>query len=666
MKLYKRNSFWLAVIIPFIFALFPMKVRAEAVLVPDEIRRLGDYKVEIYHINNYGDSSLMAPGTYRHLRMRKIYDLLGAEKITASIGGGFRQTCCEKRGEYANYDVFLEMDDVKDEPDVPHRREINFDPPMTGQHVVTNVIQFKPPIACAYCGGYPVIICNSDDVTIYKRLPVIMKQPSAAECEAGGKVKFSVEAVEAATYKWQKNVGGNYVNLEDGVGSNGCSILGSATATLSLDNLSVADSNTEYRCVMNTSDGYMNESAAALLTVNSPAVPTQNPSAVPTQNPPVTPTQNPPVPTAGPEVVPTDIPTVIPTTNPTQIPTQVPTVIPTQGPMVVPTQSPSVTPTQAPSGIPTSSPTTAPTKVPTQVPSVTPVQPKNETIVTPTVKPTAVPTTGPPSASSSSSKGTSEQKDKKEEKSSSSMSGSSGTIPVIPADDPKGRSKDPNKKDTTDGKKDDTNGKTSAQGGKDKGKPTGATSKQYQSSSSIDGVRRVTKDGVVYVCDEDKEYAGYIGKDGEYTESETVLMEDYYDEPGIVEGYSKSAVKGGSGLSKPVLYCIIAAGSLLGIAFIIFILFFGVIVEGECEDKDEVFDFCFVRIVYRKGGNWCINLSEAFEDNAVVRLRFGVLFSSLFKEWEIIGYSKGTYEGEVTELIIPKLLMYRRKIRRKL
>lgn len=666
MKIFKRNIIWLAIIIPFFLTLFPMNVRAEAPLVPDEIKKLGNYKVEIYHIMNRGDSSLMQPGAYRHLRTRKIYDLLGAEKITASIGGGYYERCCDKRGEYANYDVFLEMDDVKDEPDGPHRREIYLEPPMTGQHVVTNVIQFKPPIACPYCGGYPIIICYSEDLMIYKRFPVIMKQPSNAECEAGGKVQLSVEAIEAAVYKWQKNVGGNYVNLEDGIDSSGCSVSGTSTATLSLDNLSLTDNNSEYRCVLNTTDGYMNESAAAVLRVTSPAVPTQNPSVTPTQNPSVTPTQNPPVPTTGPEVVPTDIPTVIPTTSPTQIPTaeptQIPSMIPTQVPSTAPTQVPEYTPTKVPSAIPTA----APTKVPDQMPSGTPSKPKTELIVTPILQPSVAPTTGPPSASSSSSKGTSDKKDKKDDKPSSSINGSSGIIPVIPADDSKGKSSVPNRKDTDDGKKDDNNKKTGGQGNRDKSKPVGATSKQYTRSSSIDGVRRVTKDGVVYVCDEDYEYAGYIGKDGEYKESETVLMEDYYDEPGIVDGYSKSAVKEESKLSKPLLYCIIAAGSLLGIALIIFILFFGVVVEGECEDKDEVFDFCFVRIVYRKGGNWCINLSEAFEENAVVRLRFGVLFSSLFKEWEIIGYSKGTYEGEVTELIIPKLLMYRKKIRRKL
>lgn len=675
-------------------------VKAIEVSEPDEIRRYGDYKGEVYYYNNQGTSEMMSPDTYRNLRRIKRIDLTGAEKITATISGNVYRACCDKRGEYQNYNVYIAIDTDESNLTTPQIKEI--DPPLTGTHLVTSLVRFKAAEPCYHCGGIPVTFCANKELVVYKRLPVIVKQPSAVTCDVGGKVQFNVEAKDAVSYVWKKRVGDSYVNLMDGENYGGSIVTGARTPTLSIENVIYEDNSSEYKCEMKTADGYMNETVAAVLSVNAiietppsdpgntpgsgegtTAEPTVIPTVIPTAVPTVEPTAVPTVePTAVPTVEPTVTPTVMPPANPTSVPTVSPSVAPTVIPTVKPSETPHVVPTDSPRVNPTVQPTASPTKQPTKSPATSPTAAptkrpssdanKDGTLV-PNLKPTAKPTYGPPSASSSSSTGISDDKNnpaqngKTNDKSSSAIAnGVKNVIPVIPADDTKNQKKNTGNQNESGSAQAGSNGPKSAKSVSDARKPKGATGRESGSSSQMQKVRTVTKDGIVYVYDDEGEDPKYIGSAEEYKESENVVLDDYYDDPGYIEGHEKNAQKSEAKLSGPLLYVVVSLSSLLGIAIIIFVLFFGVIVEGECEDKDEVFDFCFIRVVYRKDGKWCINLSEVFEENAVVRLKFGILFSVIFKEWEIQGCTTGTYEGEITELIEQKMLMYRRKIRRKL
>ena len=85
---------------------------------------------------------------------------------------------------------------------------------------------------------------------------------------------------------------------------------------------------------------------------------------------------------------------------------------------------------------------------------------------------------------------------------------------------------------------------------------------------------------------------------------------------------------------------------------------------GEAEEHDEVFELCSIRLMKRRGGNWCVNLGNAFDDNAVVKLRIGILFAVVFDGWDITGDVKGIYEGEIVSQAEQNMMLHRRNIRR--
>ena len=65
-------------------------------------------------------------------------------------------------------------------------------------------------------------------------------------------------------------------------------------------------------------------------------------------------------------------------------------------------------------------------------------------------------------------------------------------------------------------------------------------------------------------------------------------------------------------------------------------------------------------------GKWCLNLGTAFDDNAVLKLRVGLLFAVIFEEWDMTGEVYGMYEGEITAAVEQGMLLYRKNIRRSL
>ena len=102
-----------------------------------------------------------------------------------------------------------------------------------------------------------------------------------------------------------------------------------------------------------------------------------------------------------------------------------------------------------------------------------------------------------------------------------------------------------------------------------------------------------------------------------------------------------------------------AGGNLCGVTALVF-RNEPVVWEGYTPDEVDA-----VRIMLRREGNWYINLSSLFDDNAVVKLRIGILFARIFDGWELTGDTKGVYEGTVTGLICQNMEMHRKDIRRK-
>ena len=66
----------------------------------------------------------------------------------------------------------------------------------------------------------------------------------------------------------------------------------------------------------------------------------------------------------------------------------------------------------------------------------------------------------------------------------------------------------------------------------------------------------------------------------------------------------------------------------------------------------------------RHEGNWSVRLGEAFDENAVLKLRIGLLFAVIFEDWELTGEVTGMYEGTITGQIRQGMQMLRRNIRR--
>ena len=174
------------------------------------------------------------------------------------------------------------------------------------------------------------------------------------------------------------------------------------------------------------------------------------------------------------------------------------------------------------------------------------------------------------------------------------------------------------------------------------------------------------KNGVLYIVDDD---TGPVGTDRDLPDGE-VVTEDVEAE----EAYSASDLAIDEELKQKSLekgffdtlpgFLVIGAIALLLLLLALFFLFFGVIVSGEVEEHDEVFELCALRIMMRHDGNWCVNLGSAFDDNAVLKLRIGLLFAVIFAGWDLIGKTAGLYEGEVKGQVEQGMLLYRKNIRR--
>lgn len=192
------------------------------------------------------------------------------------------------------------------------------------------------------------------------------------------------------------------------------------------------------------------------------------------------------------------------------------------------------------------------------------------------------------------------------------------------------------------------------------------------SSSATKSNRRpsanyVMKNGVLYIVDDEDASADVTKEEGgKDNETEVTEVESEYSANDLaIEGdlYSTEIEKGF--WTTPTGWAVIVILALLMLTLLLFILFFGVVVCGEVEEHDEVFELCGIRFMRWHDKEWHVNLGCAFDENAVLKLHTGLLFAAIFGEWDITGDSKGLYEGSVSAPCGRGMLLYRKNIRRK-
>ena len=180
------------------------------------------------------------------------------------------------------------------------------------------------------------------------------------------------------------------------------------------------------------------------------------------------------------------------------------------------------------------------------------------------------------------------------------------------------------------------------------------------------GANYIMKNGVLYLVDDE---APSIGTTGEKESSPAEIEEEeteneYMAEDLAIDGNIQSAELDNGFWSTVWGRILIIAIAVLLLLLALFILFFGVVVCGEVEEHDEVFELCSIRLMKWYEGSWHVNLGCAFDENAVLKLHIGVLFAVIFAGWDITGKTKGLYEGEVTSPAEGGMLMHRKNIRR--
>ncbi len=172
------------------------------------------------------------------------------------------------------------------------------------------------------------------------------------------------------------------------------------------------------------------------------------------------------------------------------------------------------------------------------------------------------------------------------------------------------------------------------------------------------------KNGILYVIDDDTLPVG-TEEGGKEERLETAENENLYQASDLAMDGQVQDMEYERGFFKtPAGYATIAAAAFLLLLLLVFLLFFGVIVFGEAEEHDEVFEFCALRLMRRREGNWYVSLGNAFDDNAVIKLRIGLIFAVIFEGWDIVGEVSGTYEGQIKGQVEQGMMLYRKSVRR--
>lgn len=118
-------------------------------------------------------------------------------------------------------------------------------------------------------------------------------------------------------------------------------------------------------------------------------------------------------------------------------------------------------------------------------------------------------------------------------------------------------------------------------------------------------------------------------------------------------------------MDEDIIRSIIILALVVLVAFaVIFFNFFLVIIKGAMEEEDEEYEFCkLARISYRNG-KWYVNAGAWFDDNAALRITFGIAFIVFFHDFDFVLVTGGNKVGSVNGIICQNLIMLRRKIRR--
>ncbi len=520
---------------------------------------------------------------------------------------------------------------------------INFDTLRKPIRIGIEILQ-KPGVFCTSCNRHVGDVITVDNLTIHYPLIEFSMQPSSVTVSAGESATFEVGTSkyidiagrEVSQYKWVVRSGDTWVELSDGIGSDGALYQGTDTPRMTVGSINSSMHETQYCCKLRGIWSRPVYSQAA--TVSLP-----QPTSVPDPDPDPVPTVIPPSPTPSPTTAPPS-----PTTTPP-----------------LPTSAP-----PSPTGVPSRTPTPTPYYDPAQ--EADPIRPggggsssyapsASTTSIVPGGSSSSTGKTGPSSSTSVTGPGGGTG-------GGGTYSGTLGTssIPALSGTDNRISAADPG--DVSAGKggtKRDQNG-TSKKGG------TGGSSKSTAGSTVSSGSKRsssgyVMRNGVLYIIDDDNGSikADTTGakdadtdviteeKDQEYSASD-LAVDGKIREQDLKKGFFHTAAG----------RLVIVGIALLILLLLLLVLFFGVIVFGEVEEHDEVFELCAIRLMMRREGNWHVRLGESFDENAVIKLRIGLLFALIFEDWELTGEVKGMYEGEITGQIQQGMLMHRKDIRR--
>lgn len=499
------------------------------------------------------------------------------------------------------------------------RSGLNFPNLQSAVRIALELTQIPSDYVCPNCGRHVGDLIEVEGPSYRYRAVKWTVNPTSVTAVPGNTVTFDANAEsQNQDYRWATRENGEWVQLQDETRASGETYSGTGTKRLTIKNINSQLRGREYACSVT---GVWDRAAySAPATLNMPEDPA--PTLTPTPTPTPTPTQ--------PPVTPTPVP-VTPTPTP-------PPDDPSGGNVIKPGSGGST------SYVPSSS---SSSYVPQPGSGGTSTRPNSSS-----------------TSSTSHSGGGGNGGGGGTYSGSISTGGNLGEDTKILANDPSAGGTG----NGSGGKGGNTSKGGTAKGGASKGSSS-SSMRSSTGSSAGSGKGYITRNGILYIVDDENDSGG-MGTEGELSgdkgdPSETVEKEQEYSAADLaVDGQLKEQEMTKGFFDTVLGKVVIVAAALVLLLLALFLLFFGVIVFGEVEEHDEVFELCAIRIVTRKDGNWNIKLGSAFDDNAVLKLRMGLLFASMFEEWDINGETAGMYEGAITGVIQQPVMLYRKNIRR--
>ena len=589
------------------------KHKIYAAIIPNARYEQSGYVYEEYYVFQHVDNNSMVEKSEKEYEQLYSIDLENVHSVIVSLSNEENICCDANQGRTAfNHIVTVRGNNTYTGYDYC---EIKDNGVGWGVGTISLHQMLTTSPKCTSCGRIGYFKAVDSKLIVERNVPCIVTNPSDRVVNVGSQIQFRAAARFAKQYKWQIENNGEFIDLSDGCDAYGNEYYGSDTELLTVKP-QVPCNNVKYRCVITGVASSKRITGEAKLTANAIAVlPSTTPSTTKEPTPAVTPT-----PSKTPTPVVTSVPTLTPTPSPG--PTTLPAVTP------APTLSPTATP------IPTVTPYVGPTVVPPAPVTPYPNQPGQSS------SSFIARTTSSSSGKSSSSSNTS---------STSSSSGYGGIIGTDTPDD-----KSPGKSLPE---------RPYYSSSSSFHRPSYYRSDTYVSHTDS-SVKTVIKDGILYIVDDEEMSLEPITGHVDSLEEEQFEIENSYSESDLIKNEELKKLE--KKKERGSLYTAGIAGLIvLLILLVLFVLFFMVIVEGECEEHDDVFDLYAVKLLYRRKGKWCVNIGEAFDENAVVRITYGLLFAMIFRESEIVFLTNGSSEGMVLEYVEQKMLIHRKKIRRR-